>query len=581
MQTCVMNHGPCNECYGPVVYGGGEANCRTHEIYSSRQVNEPAERAQLVCAAPNFESIPQQDPSDLMYSSDEDEYGDESIVLSRRFSHVFKKTEGNSWKEFAGVAAVELPTNKNYDLSKEKGLLTVDNGSTATLTKSLFNMTDVKQKVIDVQLAGEGMSIKASHVGRKTYYAVDVTGSIRPITTKAYYVPDLEQDLLSGRSLIKAKFRITMDADESISGIFPVVDGEIDPATRFPFADSKGLFYIETVPISETKYKTMSGYDLWHKRLSHVPRQAIKDTIPHSKGLQDLEGLRMNREMDCGSCMVGKATLQPYPKSKPHAKRPLERVYIDIMSSSTTSIEGFDHALVVTDDASMYRWAYGLKTKDEANAAVRKWISDIVDIRDRHPLEVIIRDNAGELRSKDINDHIVSLGFKNYFSVAYEQWQNGLSESSIKSLGLLVRPQMAESGMAGRFWFRALISARDGRNVTYHERIKTTPHKMIFGESKNVSRFRAFGCRAYMFLNEERRGPGKLAPRALEGINLGFASDSNTSGYVIWIPAKRKTYITNQVRFDETVYPYRKHDVIDKNNADNALDILDKQDGKI
>ena len=442
-------------------------------------------------------------------------------------------------------------------------------------------MTDVKQKIITIQLAGEGMSMKATHTGRKTYYAVDATGTIRPITTKAFYVPDLEQDLLAGRALIKSKFRITMDEDESISGIFPVVNGEIDPATQFPFADSNGLFYIETVPISETKYKTMSGFDLWHKRLSHTPRQAIKDTIPHSKGLHELEGLRMTREMDCDSCMIGKAKLQPYPKSKEHARRPLERVYMDIMSSNVTSIEGYDYALVITDDASMYRWVYGLKTKDEANSAVRKWISDIVDIRDRHKLEVIIRDNAGELKSKDLTEHIETLGFKNYFSVAYEQWQNGLSESSIKSLGLLVRPQMAESGMAGRFWFRALVSARDGRNVTYHERIKTTPHKMVFGEPKNVSRFRAFGCRAFMFLNKERRRPGKLAPRALEGINLGFASDSNTSGYVIYIPESQKIFISNQVRFDETLYPYRKQSVVDKHVADSAIDVLDQQGGKV
>lgn len=148
----------------------------------------------------------------------------------------------------------------------------------------------------------------------------------------------------------------TRDEDELISGIFPVVNGEIDPATQFPFAHSKGLFYIETVPISETKYKTMSGFDLWHKRLSHTPGQVIKDTIPHSKGLQELpvEGLHMNREMDCDSCMIGKAKLQPYQKSKEHAKRPLERVYMDIMSSNVTSIEGYNYALVVTDDVSMY-----------------------------------------------------------------------------------------------------------------------------------------------------------------------------------------------------------------------------------
>jgi hypothetical protein len=80
----------------------------------------------------------------------------------------------------------------------------------------------------------------------------------------------------------------------------------------------------------------------------------------------------MEHDLNCTACMVGKAQLQPYPGSKEHAKRPLEGVYMDIMTSSITSIEGYDYALIITDDASMYRWAYGLKTKDEANSIVRK-----------------------------------------------------------------------------------------------------------------------------------------------------------------------------------------------------------------
>jgi hypothetical protein len=98
-------------------------------------------------------------------------------------------------------------------------------------------------------------------------------------------------------------------------------------------------------------------------------------------------------DMSCYACLLGKAKLQPYPKGKQHARRPLERVYMDIMSSGVTSFEGFNHLLVIMDDATMYRWTYGIKIKDEANSAVRKWIGDIVDIRDKHPLEVIIRDN--------------------------------------------------------------------------------------------------------------------------------------------------------------------------------------------
>ena len=95
---------------------------------------------------------------------------------------------------------------------------------------------------------------------------------------------------------------------------------------------------------------------------------------------------------------------------------------MDTMSSATPSIEGYNYALVVVDDASMYRWVYGLKEKSDANAAARKWICDIANIRARHVLQILIRDNAEELKSADLNTYIESLGVKNYFSVAYEQY---------------------------------------------------------------------------------------------------------------------------------------------------------------
>ena len=473
-----------------------------------------------------------------------------------------------------------LPTDKSYDLSRERGLLIVDNGATRTLTKSLFNMTNVRKEIVPIQCAGDGMSIKATHSGHKTYYGLDATGAIRPITTEAFYVPDLDQDLLSGRALVNAKYRIIMDGDPDISGLFPVVKGEIDPATGFPFAESDGLFYIETEPISESKYLSMSGYKLWHKRLAHPPHQTIKDTIPHVDGLQDLEKLKMDQHLDCASCMVGKAKLQPYPKTKEHARRPLERVYIDIASSSVKSFEGYDYALIVTDDATMYRWAYGLKTKDDSNAAIRKWVSDIVEIRIRHPLQIVIRDNAGELKSKDLIEFIEGLGSKNYYSVSYEQWQNGLAESSINSLMLLSRTQMAESGLTGKFWFRALITSVDARNATYHARIKTSLYKAIYDKTQNLSKFRALGCRAYMYLNDERRPPGKHVPRAREGINLGFATDCNTSGYMIYFPDTGKTLISNQVRFNELEYPLRKESIIDKHVESISTDILRVESAK-
>jgi hypothetical protein len=89
-------------------------------------------------------------------------------------------------------------------------------------------------------------------------------------------------------------------------------------------------------------------------------------------------------------------------------------------------------------------------------------------------------------------------------------------------------------------------------------------------------KFRAFGCQAYMYLNEERRGKGKHIPRAVEAINLGFATDHSISGYKMYIPSTRKVVISNPVRFDELRFPYHKQAVIDQNKTCNLTNIMDQ-----
>jgi predicted SpoU family rRNA methylase len=52
---------------------------------------------------------------------------------------------------------------------------------------------------------------------------------------------------------------------------------------------------------------------------------------------------------------------------------------------------------------------------------------------------------------------------------------------------------MAESGLGGRFWFKAASAGKDARNDTFKERIGMTLHQAMYGEKRNVSDFRAFG----------------------------------------------------------------------------------------
>ena len=81
-----------------------------------------------------------------------------------------------------------------------------------------------------------------------------------------------------------------------------------------------------------------------------------------------------------------------------------------------------------------------------------------------------------------------------------------------------------------------MVTAANASNVTWKKILGTTPHRAAFGEKKDLSKLRAFGCRAIMYLEDVRREePGRFADRGAEGINLGPAINANTSAYKIYI----------------------------------------------
>jgi hypothetical protein len=244
---------------------------------------------------------------------------------------------------------------------------------------------------------------------------------------------------------------------------------------------------------------------------------------------------------------------------------------MDIFSSAVQSIEGYNYAVVLVDCNSGYIWIYGMKLKTDMLKIVKKWYSDIAILRQKHKLLVVMRDNADENKSQEVVDFFESMGVKNYYSTSHEQWQNGLPEAAIHSVMMLSRTITVESGLGGRFWSTSVVTGCETRNVTYKARICTTPWNLMHGEKKDVSRFRAFRCRAWVHLNPERREKGKHTP---EAIPLGF--DPNTSAYSFFIQ-ERNTMImmsSNQSQFDETVFPFRNKEKIENYPSDQAIDIL-------
>ncbi len=140
----------------------------------------------------------------------------------------------------------------------------------------------------------------------------------------------------------------------------------------------------------------------------------------------------------------------------------------------------------------------------------------------------------------------------------------------------LARTVMAESGLGGRFWLKAALAGKDTHNVTYKQLLGETPYSCIHdGELKDVSRLRTFECRAWVYLNTERREKDKKDkhnPRAQEAIYLGF--NPNTSAWSFFIPEWNTLWSTNQAQFDGHVFPFRKRSIVKKFQRDNSVDNL-------
>ncbi len=176
-------------------------------------------------------------------------------------------------------------------------------------------------------------------------------------------------------------------------------------------------------------------------------------------------------------CMIGQSTLEDFPESRARSDKPLQQVNIDSFSSSVVSIEEYSHAVVIVNCHSGYRWLYGMKTEDDMLKVIKKWYSDIADIRQKHDLVVVTtqRDNAGERNrmkqwsSSDQRVHEI-------ISAWHTRWKNGLAEAAINSIMRLARTVMAGSWLGGGFWFKAALARKDARNVTYKQRLGQTPY---------------------------------------------------------------------------------------------------------
>ena len=491
---------------------------------------------------------------DSVHGVDTLEESGEQVIQASFLGCAKRKQYVSKEMSFAAPHAIYQEGHNLLDEVKE---VVMDSGSTTTLTSSSHNCENCVPINIKILLAKKNQTMDAKFKCTKAYYFRNRSGTLQKITTSAYIVPDLQTDLIGCKNLTKQGYRIILDEDPDISGVYQKGPNEDYPRElSFGFHEHEDLYVLVTYCSSDA-FTLSSGYTTWHQRLAHTELRAIKKSIPFTIGLESLKDRKVDGHV-CPDCMVGKAQRNPLPGISTKDYEPMEQVHWDLVTATTPSLEGYNYALLLVDKATRYRWVYGMKTKDETFDMIRKWWADTSRVRARYPLLSLMRDNANENRIPELRKFCEERGVAERYSTPYEQWQDGAAEVTIRVYGRLVRSELAGTGLPLGAWFSAMVTANDASNVTWMEATKSTPYFDLMGEKKNVTKFRRFGCEAVMYLEPDRRAKGgKFQTRGVTGVYLCMATDRNTSAHKFWDPKANKIYVTNQLKFNEERLPMK------------------------
>ena len=116
-------------------------------------------------------------------------------------------------------------------------------------------------------------------------------------------------------------------------------------------------------------------------------------------------------------------------------------------------------------------------------------------------------DNGTEFRNTQVEEFCNDIGIKPEFSSSYTPQQNGVMERKNRTLITLARAMLDDYGISQRFWAEAINTACHASNRVYlHRFLKKTPYELLIGRKPNISYFRVFGCKCYIYKKRKHLG---------------------------------------------------------------------------
>src|SRR6266487_4981717 len=427
-----------------------------------------------------------------------------------------------------------------------------------------------------VKSGGRGtvrLVVNSKNQGRRTPHEL--------LLHEVVYAPALEVNLLSTFMLTEMGLRVVVDGAGKPSEIQSSEDHDLAVANLILMNNLYFLDVVEDSPMQANaatagkkpnrrqRRNAVRSIKIWHRRLGHLNIDDVKDIqrVTLGVGFHKPTEAKQEPEPVCQACTQGKQVKKRISrKRRPQSKKPFDLIHSDICGPFPISKDKCRYFITFTDDFTRYVWVKAISTKDEAiNAFTRFYLE--IETQFGVKIKRVRSDNGGEYSGQPFQSFMDSKSILWEPTIAYNPFENGVSERQNRTLMDYIRTIFADSDLPISLWSELLESAAYLRNRSPTKHLKgKTPYEALYGEKPDLSNLRIIGCQAWALIPREKRS--KFDLRSSDCRLLGYAASTQ---YILYEVDSGRVIFSRDVIFDESPEFYPPNWTFDFDIPDELL----------
>nr|KYP37322.1 Retrovirus-related Pol polyprotein from transposon TNT 1-94 [Cajanus cajan] len=256
------------------------------------------------------------------------------------------------------------------------------------------------------------------------------------------FIPSFRFNLLSLLKLINEnQFQFTMQSNSFVLQ-------DLTTMRRIGTAkQDQGLLFFDfpmsNFSLNTTDYCNLVSYDIWHKRLGHIPIN-VYNLIASKTVLSSADP-----HFHCSTCQLSKQNRLPFPNPNHFSPNLFDLLHADIWGPFREhTYDGFKYFLTLVEDKSRFTWIFLLKHKSDCVVVIPQFIS-YIETQFNKTIKTFRSDNAKELA---FNDLFSKKGIIHQYSCVERPQQNSVVERKHLHILNIARALMFQSNVPLKFW---------------------------------------------------------------------------------------------------------------------------------